>query len=437
MSNIALVWAVMLVCYISLVPYYFISAANTSLPFYYTVKYFPFVLNLSVLTLLVVKKRLLRNKFLNFNITTCIIWSTIMAGCISAIGAESASFALGKTVYIAVTGVVPFYIVISLNSFKQIVKVLMTVSIVSALVCIYGIYSHLTSIDVIFGNLFEHGQPHSYSFWNAISTIGNPSILGTYLLVCFPITAVTIYLRCKKYLLSEFIVSIVSILFLLGIVTTYSRGALISFVAMYLVFALKCQNSRQRFFQVISIGISSCIIFFVINLYAPNLLELTSSRIQIKFDGLITTAGTVEYRVETAQLSYYLWLSNPVNGIGLGHSTEFFNQYFPDVHIPDLNTIDNQFLTILVETGLIGLIAHCFTFVYVTSVMIKQCLINETEQYGRLLWACIASLIGLNINMLTWDALNFPTIRILCWMMIGIGLSISCKNGPMATTEED
>ena len=69
--------------------------------------------------------------------------------------------------------------------------------------------------------------------------------------------------------------------------------------------------------------------------------------------------------------------------------------------------------------------------------MYKRSLLDKTKQHDNLLWACVVSLIGLNINMLTWDALNFPTIRILFWMLIGIGLNVSEKNQIHPVIEED
>ena len=80
----------------------------------------------------------------------------------------------------------------------------------------------------------------------------------------------------------------------------------------------------------------------------------------------------------------------------------------------------------IVETGIPGLISFSF-LLYTAMLRIGTChkaLIKSPTPEVALTNACYLSAIGLFFMMLTWDALNHPTIRIYFWAIVGLAFRL-------------
>ena len=72
------------------------------------------------------------------------------------------------------------------------------------------------------------------------------------------------------------------------------------------------------------------------------------------------------------------------------------------------------------ETGILGLMAALLLFGALIRAVYKGYRSALPGPERDLLLALLASICGFMVNMVTWDALNQPTVRMTFWMLVGI-----------------
>ncbi|MBT7594599.1 MAG: hypothetical protein HN559_06795, partial [Gemmatimonadetes bacterium] len=137
---------------------------------------------------------------------------------------------------------------------------------------------------------------------------------------------------------------------------------------------------------------------------------------------------------EPYRISQYLTTGNvlkahPLLGVGLGNFTRVYDRYrhssSPSRETHPARTTENMYLMFAAETGIAGF----------------ACALGLLCAVGKNLWrlyrrlprgpsrdlaiASLVAVVGLSINMLTWDALYDPSIRVLFWTIIGVGLALA------------
>jgi O-antigen ligase len=251
----------------------------------------------------------------------------------------------------------------------------------------YFLYSSLKSL------MYLGWDEHMYRMF---STFLDPNFAGTFFVLYFILTGGLAhqYLQKKKHKIGYSLVAI-SILSLIAIFLTFSRGALVMFATSTITYLILI-NKKKLILIVLAIIITAVLIispfFYIENL---NLFRTFSSkeRLQDEFNALqiiqknpILGVGFNAYRY--AQIKYHF--RNP--------QTQYQSH-------ADAST-DNSFLFIVATTGLPGLLAYLYLW--------KNLLYHSHSKIF------LASTTGLFINSLFINALFFPSIMLWMWMMYGI-----------------
>jgi O-antigen ligase len=94
------------------------------------------------------------------------------------------------------------------------------------------------------------------------------------------------------------------------------------------------------------------------------------------------------------------------------------------------HTTENMYLMFLAETGILGLISRLILMVAIFFVVLRAWR-RAVDGAGKdLLWAYLVGYISLAVNMLTWDILNEPTMRMTYWLWTGLALGlVRCGEG--------
>ncbi len=175
------------------------------------------------------------------------------------------------------------------------------------------------------------------------------SQLTIFLLICF-----YVYLISRKYIkqfwLSNIINMILPLLFFCAVTYTGSRMGM--FIAIILIFysyvdLFRKIKSKYKLFLIIGMIILLLILFLiVIFLMKNNSRSVLFNRAISVFENIKTFSLKGDPREEINYNSFKAFLSNPINGVGLGN---IYKQYCKwEGH--------NSFLSILSETGIIGFI---------------------------------------------------------------------------------
>jgi O-antigen ligase len=196
---------------------------------------------------------------------------------------------------------------------------------------------------------------------------------------------------------------------------THKRGTWIALAAMLAVWMLYLV--RRRRYLVISI-------ILVIALIS----SLEAQRRFARLDPNIGRHAAILHRVELYHFALHIWKTHPFMGIGLRSFTH--ENYLPDYHlrnqalrefpqaVASLQTLDNLFLTSLVE---LGAVMTLFYLGLILLILAKYCRrVQSRPESSPLDWYRGLIVLGFAIHSLTYDSLLFPPLNWLFHVQVGI-----------------
>lgn len=300
-----------------------------------------------------------------------------------------------------------FVIVNTVRTKEQLHALLKLFAISGALVALYGIMQYVfgwtTSNAWIDEEMFEDATMRVYS------TLGNPNVLGEYLLLVLPVAAVYM-LKYRFSELAKYAYAIMFLVLALCLVLTQSRGCWIGFMLSAFVFVTFYEG---KWWGLIPIAL--CIIPFVI----PQTIVERLMSIGNMDDS--STSYRVYIWMGTLGLLKHYWLG----GIGMGEKA--FAQVYPFF---SYNAIvaphsHNTFLQLTVEAGIGGLIA----FLALNAVFIKK--MSDTNRLGEkksldsaTALALAAGVIGfLAQSMFDYTFYNYRVMAVM-FMVLAMGMTL-------------
>ncbi len=168
-----------------------------------------------------------------------------------------------------------------------------------------------------------------------VGTMGNPNFLGGFLAMTLPFVLMTknVFLNRKIVRISAVFLNLIVIMF------TQSRGAIISFAVVMILFLLHRVKFRRP----------GAIIYLIIVI----LLTLIATISVIKRDSIWDSRGMIWKEGVTA------FSKRPITGYG----QENFELIFPKERLIKVDSAHNIFIEILVSSGIIGLLLYmCIIF---------------------------------------------------------------------------
>ena len=231
-----------------------------------------------------------------------------------------------------------YFVVVNTVKTKEQLYGLFKIFVISgALVALYGVMQYAfgwtTSNAWIDEEMFEDATMRVYS------TLGNPNVLGEYLLLVLPVAAVYM-LKNKWKELSKWAYGLMFLVLALCLVLTQSRGCWIGFMLSVVIFVTFDEGKWWGFIPIVL-----CILPFII----PQTIVDRIMSVGNMEDS--STSYRVYIWMGTLGMMKHYWLG----GIGMGEAA--FSQVYPFF---SYNAIiaphsHNLFLQLLVEAGISGL----------------------------------------------------------------------------------
>ncbi len=213
---------------------------------------------------------------------------------------------------------------------------------------------------------------------------GNPNELATHFVMFIPI-AVVFAVSAKK-LIMKLVYSAVIILFIAGIMVTFSRGAFLGLIICSFILAWKL--GRERKILVMALSAISSIIFLIA---APGGYGL---RVLSIFIPGLDPVGSSNQRSELLTRSIYVTLRNP-QGVGMG-MFRIMNDYNLETH--------NAYTQVSSELGVLALIVYLFLL----TSPIRRLSAMEREMYRNKDFSWIYYLaIGLQVSIIAFMIASF------------------------------
>jgi len=413
---------ILLIAYISIIPFYYLPYVyvhNTALPVF---KYFPLILIFLIFWFAY------NNKYFHFNIIVADSANISVAiyfilTLFSGIFTPYYFISISKAFYYGMTGILIYFVMYSFRLKETDIETFIrSFVLIAFIVSFYGFITFILGKDILFSRL-PFGKSniiHPNVFLKAgriSSTFGNPHFLGSFLSCIFPLS---IYLWLKQKGLRNFLIYMTaSVVLFSAILLTFSMGAYISIVVFfmfYLKLRTKCQFSiSEKIIKNILLGYAVAVLLTIIliasNLFAktyyPNGKTLITVG-RIDFDKLANPEGFT-YRWGSIRTALRYWNINHGLGIGIGRIGSGSG-------LTHRITMDNFYCLSLIEYGFMPTLAMFIVFViFFKNVHNSKVLINVP-----LIPILEMSLVSFFINMFFWDLFNHPTMRIVFWSLAGI-----------------
>jgi putative inorganic carbon (hco3(-)) transporter len=354
------------------------------------------------------------------------IGALLLTSLLSAAGARSPVLSVVKTFYYFATGGLLFIVLVDHAQRRDQGRILFWCLLGTGyVVALYGIFEFATETNLIYDALFSL-ENETYRRlvsdpWferRIVSTIGHPVALGAYLSLLLPLSisvasAVTSWLQ--RTILSLGTLSLGAALFL-----TFSRGAWLAGIIGVGVLLLLRRNRRLFLMTIVVTALSTGVLWS-----STSVSKVTVERARDAYQSYVLDFGST---TRGAAYGFAAVLANREPMLGLGTGMYRFAAYDlrRETDIPTplgvLDTPDNMYLMWLAENGGIGLVVALYVL-----VVLQQLLWRSSRQgfsvSGQLL-SCgfFASITGFLVNLLTVDALYFPTTRIVFWILAGLSI---------------
>ncbi len=415
---------VFLLGYISLLPFYYFPSVNLAGFNIPIIKYVPFLLILFLWVVSFLTGRRNMKDIVQERINVYIVVYFLLT-LFSGIGTRYYSISILKAIYYGITGVLFYFIIYSwrLNLINRL-WILRNIVILAFIVSLYGIVTLILGKDVLFGNL-RYAKSHVIDpkvfleMGRISSSLGSPHVIGSFLSAIFPFSIYLHLMKLEQKNISAYLTGTMSITIFIAIVLTFSVGAYISMIFLYIMYQIKIKafirepvvDKPIRKLLLLG-GILLCVILFMMG--ANILLSLYG--IDYHFDKILGRLdfhklGNIEgfsHRFRTIKYIPELLGSNFCFGTGIGKLAVGDNIF-------SITSMDNFYCLSLLENGLIPSMLMLIMFYLIIKKGQKRLGESVPPEERRLVIFLTLSLITFFINMLFWDMFNNPTMRILFW----------------------
>ena len=291
---------------------------------------------------------------------------------------------------------------LSKNIKKAVERIFWTVTISSFLVSLYAICQY-------FGLDFLTWQEAALETKRAMSSLGQPNFLGSFLLLTIPLS---FYLaRYSKNIYGKIFLDLVLLSQLLALLFSGSRGAWLGLMAVLVVVFLVYKKSRK-----ITLIIGSSFIVMALTLFFTN--NVFSQRFKGAFN---LSEGSSSVRTFLYNNSWQASLDNPL-GFGLENQREALIPYY-EISSAEKNKVNvifdrahNVFLDIILSLGFLGLIIYLYLYYFIFKIIRRNFILGEKDKDLFLI-------LGLSIlAFLVSICFNFATVVTIIYLYFIIAI---------------
>lgn len=350
----------------------------------------------------------------------------LLAGLLSVAGARQPLPSVARTVYYFVTGGLLYLVVVSRRGTRVPGILLMCLLGAGYAVAAYGVIESVAGANPLFGGLIHDASdayrrliPDPWFESRITATIGHPVALGAYVALLLPVSlAASVAASSWRH---RILLGAGAVLMFTALLLTYTRGAWVAGVAGSAVFVLRLE--RRRAF----------VVPLILALGAVLLLAAGHAGIRTRVVQRVTAAYEEYGRNfgRTTRGAGYGYVASiaaeqPLTGLGTGMYRFTAYELRRKLAIPTpvgvLDTPDNMYLMWLAENGFLGLVAGVYLLVGLWSRFWRRSSTGREQVAAAGMLGAVAALV---VNMLSVDALYFPVVRPVFWLLAGSGVALA------------
>ncbi|MDD5040194.1 MAG: O-antigen ligase family protein [Patescibacteria group bacterium] len=347
----------------------------------------------------------------------------LACGLISIVNSENTGRSVVVLAYTVFTAALAFVIPNIVRTREQLQRIIVAIIISFVLVSSFGIFQFvgdMGGLPTTVTGLRELYTKNVLGFTRVQSTAYEPLYFANYLLIPIGLLA-ALFLSGKRFIRSGWLI----VLFGLGVVNlilTVSRGGYLALPVVLLAVAVFYIRKLLSVPTMVTILIGGALVGWVV---VQTLGSSGEPFTMEKFTGHITNAfygASYSERINTFEQSYAAWREQPLIGIGIGGFGPYEAPHPAYMPADGWRIVNNEFLEILAEEGIVGLTLFIF-FLVVLFVRSYRALRVTNDRYTRaVLVGLSAALLGILVQYQTFSTLYIMHV----WFVVG--LIIACQN---------
>lgn len=287
-------------------------------------------------------------------------------------------------------------------------KVLTSIAINAALICVWGIIQYK-----FFGTVrreWVDADVSSQISARAYSVFMNPNVFAEYIVLVIPLV-VSLFWTHKDGFKKFVFLGIIGLL-MLSLLLSFSRGGILSVGVSALTFLF----FLYRPLLALSIPFGLLGMSFLPENIRNRILSITNVK-----------DSSASYRFKIWQITKDVIKDHPVSGVGFGHKPfkQTFERYIRSMPIFHAH---NTYLEVMAEGGATGFIT--FIFVVIISLIETLRIIYNTTDKNVKAFACglIASIVGILAHGMFEDIIYINRIILLIWVILGLVMALKNIN---------
>ncbi|MBN1894537.1 O-antigen ligase family protein [bacterium] len=254
------------------------------------------------------------------------------------------------------------------------------------------------------GNLQGEGfQKGLYLTW------GRSNYLATFLVALLPLVFALMDIRSYGLFWKATLTGIF-ILFLAALFLTGSRGGVLAAgFSLWILLVRLVRHKTRRLSILISVSIISAI-------------ALLSPAADYIFRGIgdMDKQITVVTRIINWTQSWKAFLSHPLGGVGFGNLGYYIRNIFEKE-----TSAHNIVLSLLGETGIIGLVLYGAVLIHILRVQHRNCRLIRNDVHLQFAWGTFAGTLGILFHSLVEPSLWGYQMQVFFWLLVGISVKQS------------
>ncbi|RPF54193.1 O-antigen ligase family protein [Aquisalibacillus elongatus] len=314
---------------------------------------------------------------------------------------------------------------------RDLVNILNISLIVAFIISLYGLFEKLFGKDVVFPAAWASWDLSSQNASRVYGALANPNVLAMYLLTVFALS----FLPVIRLSVNQFFLRLVQFTILSTVLLTVSRGAILAFLIALMVYIIMTRSWKL----IIKIGLIGVLSFLFVTYpveYGAEYIQNDATTEQKKnkkrkksesyslFERLemMFSDSTIESsknwgRLYIVDKGIEVFQDHPVIGTGFATFGDSATQRFPSpiydqYDIDEDIYSDNQYIHILVSTGIVGALLLIIFLVRLCVVAWKDFYQEERRLFGLFL-------IVLMISCLYYNTLEDKTFMLWFYTLLG------------------
>ena len=312
---------------------------------------------------------------------------------------------------------------------KKVIKIILQVLFITTLlVCVFGIYQFLGDMAGLsheITGLSEHYTQRVFGFPRVQSTALEPLYFANFLLIPVSLLLALLLFRkkgeeIKDLPLKPIWMFLILILAVFNIILTISRGGYLALAGVAILTALI--YFRRIFSFKILISLLILIAVTLAGTYSFLIVTGKSENIETFFEHVTSYeegAGVVE-RYTTYEDAIDMVWRHPVLGVGIGNFGPQVAQIPWQTPKDGWAIVNNEFLEIWAETGILGLFSFLAIIVILVLRSIKAFIMAEDKFLKTVLVGFYIASFGVIIQYQTFSILYILHV----WMLIGLMVAV-------------